>query len=271
MNVFRSCAGASVSPNPLTSKVTHAILATKVAKKAFYGNRRSMLSEAKRLILAVALDGHGVIYHRRREVVDALVEALYNQSLIFSKKEARFTYLALQEKAFAGQLSYEEMLRELHRELRLGSRLSLEQLHELIQRFSAEIEVDPELPSTLRELRSRGVRIGMLTNSIHPAHIKEEWLRKVGVDKLFDLVLSSVDERCKKPAPEFFHRFALRLGLSPEAVAFVGHDPQEIEGASNAGLLPIALNCPESRAGFHIRRLGELLMLPIWPGKKEVS
>lgn len=37
---------------------------------------------------ALALDGNGVVYRRKREVVDALVEALASQGLIFFKGEA---------------------------------------------------------------------------------------------------------------------------------------------------------------------------------------
>ncbi len=220
---------------------------------------------------ALALDGHGVIYRRKREVVDAVVEALASQGLIFSQEDGRSLYLALQDRAFAGDLSYAEMVRELHRQLGLGPRFSPHSLDHLIQTFSAEIDVDPDLTHTLGELRSRGVRIGMITNSIHSAQVKERWLKKAGVDKLFDLVVSSVEERCRKPDPEPFRRFAHRVGLSPQGVAFVGHDLQEILGAKKAGFVSIALGCPEAPADFHIRRLGELLELPIWPGKKEDS
>lgn len=224
----------------------------------------------RRLVWALALDGHGVVYHRKREVVDALVEALAEKGLIFSKEEARSLYLELQEQTFAGVLSYTQMVHELHRRLGLGSRVSPAYLDQLIQGFSAEIQVDPDLPRTLREIRSRGVRVGMITNSIHSAKVKIQWLRTAGVDDLFDLLLSSVEERCKKPSPEFFRRFAMHLALPPDHVAFLGHDRNEIEGAREAGLVTVALACPLASADFYIRRLGELLELPIWPEKKEV-
>lgn len=219
-------------------------------------------------VRALALDGHGVVYRRKREVVDALVETLENEGFIFSREEARLIYVALQNQTFSGELSYEEMVEKLYQELKLSPRLSLDQLHQLIQGLSAEIEIDPELSHTLLELRSRGVRIGMITNSIHPAKVKEGWLKQAGVLHLFDLVLSSVEERCKKPAPELFFRFALRLNVRPEAVAFVGHDAQEIGGAKEAGLITISLACVEAPADFHIWRIGELLRLPIWPEEK---
>lgn len=227
-----------------------------------------MVGEHK-VVLALALDGNGVVYRRRRDVVDALVEALASQGLIFSKEQARSHYLALQARTFKGELSYAEMVDALHRQLGIGSRLSTAQLDQLIQKFSAEIEIDPELPHVLQELRLRGIRVGMLTNSIHSAKVKIEWLRKAGVSHLFDLVVSSVEERCQKPSPELFQRFAARVAVPPERLAFVGHDPEEVEGAKKAGLVTIGLGCPMACADFYIRRLGELLELPIWPNRKE--
>ena len=223
----------------------------------------------RRVVQALALDGHGVVYRRKREVVDALMEALAEQGLIFSKEPARSLYLTLQEQTFAGALSYQGMVHELHHQLGLGSRISPAYLDQLIQRFSAEIEVDPDLPHTLRELRLRGVRVGMITNSIHPAKVKAQWLKTAGVADLFDLLLSSVEEGCKKPSPEFFHRFAARMTLPPGGVAFLGHDPEEIRGAREAGLVTVALTCPVAPADFHIRQFRELLELPIWPEKRQ--
>ncbi|MGB9757046.1 MAG: HAD family hydrolase [Candidatus Bipolaricaulaceae bacterium] len=220
---------------------------------------------------ALALDGNGVVYRRKREVVDALVEALASQGLIFSKEKLRSVYLELQERAFTGELPYKNMVEELHRQLSLGSQLALASLDQLIQKFSADIEIYPELPSVLRELRSRGIRVGMLTNSIHPAQVKAKWLRNVGVDDLFDLIVSSVEERCKKPSRELFQRFSARIGFPPQNIAFVGHEIEEIEGAKKAGFIAIALGCPEARADFHIQRLEELLRLPIWPEEKEAE
>lgn len=222
-----------------------------------------------KVVKALALDGNGVVYRRKREVVDALSEALASQGLIFSKAELRSLYLRLQERAFTGELSYKDMIEELHRQLGFSSQLLPTFLDQLIQKFSAEIEIDPELPRVLQELRSRGIRVGMLTNSIHPVHVKVEWLRRVGVSELFDLIVSSVEEGCKKPSSELFQRFANRIGFPSQDIAFVGHDVEEIEGAGRAGFLAVALGCPKARADFHIQRIEELLVLPIWPEKKE--
>ncbi len=215
---------------------------------------------------AVALDGHGVVYSRRREVADALADSLHTLGkLRLSPSEAKSLYLSLQERAFAGEITYDVMLAELACRLGLLPSDGASRLHAWIQSFSADIVVDPDLPPVLADLRSRGVTVGMVTNSVHPAHVKQQWLDQVGIAHLFDLIVSSVDERCQKPNPEIFRRFMAKVSLPPERTVFVGHDVGEVEGAKKAGMITICLRCTSSHADFEIRRLTELAALGVWP------
>lgn len=221
---------------------------------------------------AVALDGNGVVYTRSKEVVDSLIEALRKQGLIFLPDNvARKIYNQLQDEVFGGNLTYQDMLDQLVRMWGLPSQVESADLDRLIQKFSADIFVNPQLSFTLHALRARGVRVGMITNSIHSAMIKWTWLRQAGIAELFDLLLSSVDERLRKPDPEIFRQFARRFALKPKEVVFVGHDPEELRGAKEAGLITVGLQCAQGSADFQITRFGELLSLPIWPEGKETT
>jgi len=215
---------------------------------------------------ALALDGHGVVYSRNHEVVDALVSVLGAQGLLpLPPDEAKSLYLSLQERAFARKIPYKEMLAEFARGLGLPGPDGVTRLHTWVQEFSADIVVDPDLPGVLAELRARGVMVGMLTNSIHPNAVKRQWLEQEGIAHLFDLIVSSVDEQCRKPDPEIFRRFATQVGLPPEAIVFVGHDPVEIEGAKAAGMTTICLRCSCRQADYVVPRFSEVAELPLWP------
>ncbi|HAF71223.1 MAG: HAD-superfamily hydrolase, subfamily IA, variant 3 [Acetothermia bacterium 64_32] len=217
-------------------------------------------------VKALALDGHGVVYSRNREVPEAVVGALQGMGkLKVPPEEALRQYLSLQERAFSGELSYREMLARLAKAVGWEGVEAVEGIHRLIQRFSADIVVDPDLVSVLSRLRAGGVKIAMLTNSIHPAETKWDWLRRRGVDALFDLIYSSVEAGHKKPAPEIFSAFARSIGLSPGEVVFVGHDQAEVQGAKRAGLISVCLRCRCAEADFVCDRLGEILRLPVWP------
>lgn len=215
---------------------------------------------------ALALDGHGVVYHRNQEVPEAVVHALHGMGVLkVPPKEALKRYLSLQERAFAGELTYEDMVARFAEEVGWEEEQACEQIHRLIQRFSADIVLDPELEKVLSTLRERGVKIAMLTNSIHSAATKWDWLRKKGVDNLFDLIYSSVEAGYKKPEPGIFSAFATAVKLPPEEVAFVGHDPLEVQGAKRAGMITVCLGCRCAEADFACDRLGEVSELPIWP------
>jgi HAD superfamily hydrolase (TIGR01509 family) len=199
-------------------------------------------------------------------VVDALIDALQAQGwLPIAPSEAKSLYLSLQERAFARKIPYEKMLAEFARGLGLPEPDGITRLHDLVQEFSADIVVDPDLPGVLTELRARGVTVGMLTNSIHPDAVKRQWLEQAGIAHLFDLIVSSVDERCRKPDPEIFRRFTARVGLPPEATVFVGHDPSEIEGAKAAGMITVCLRCSCRQADYVVPRFSEVAELPLWP------
>lgn len=215
---------------------------------------------------AIALDGHGVVYYRNREVPEAVVEALEEMGKLRVPKEAALAhYLKLQERAFAGGVSYRDMLTELAEAVGWAGAEAAEEIHRLIQRFSAEIEIDPDLVTVLSKLRARGVKIAMLTNSIHSAQTKWDWLRKQRVDALFDHIYSSVESGYRKPDPRIFNAFAAQLGLAPAEVVFVGHDQAELQGAHKAGLRTVCLGGECARSEFQVERLGEILDLPIWP------
>ena len=210
-------------------------------------------------VKAIAFDGHGVIYHRPRRVIDVLLDYLEEKGLTIDREEAESLYLPLQREAFVGQMSSKEMIQRFCDMLALRS--FEEELLEVFQKASAAIELEPGLREVLERLRRCGLIIGMITNSVHPVSIKRAWLRQHGIEDLFDVILSSADEAVCKPSVEIFRRFASRLSLAPEEIVFVGHDEKEIKGAKAAGMVTVCFRCKEKIADFCITSLKELLEL----------
>lgn len=222
------------------------------------------------LVQVLTLDGHGVVYYRTIEVPDVVSERLVEEwNLSLSPAKVRNVYLSLQEEAFAETLSYEEMLHQFCQRVG-GSALGKEDyVDSLIEHYSAAIKLDPDLKSVLNELRRRGVIIGMITNSIHTATSKSKWLESNGVRELFDVIVSSIDEKCRKPDPEIYRRFSERTAIPIGRAAFVGHNSSEVKGAKEAGMITICLRCVCREADYEVRRFREILDLPIWPMVKE--
>jgi putative hydrolase of the HAD superfamily len=75
------------------------------------------------------------------------------------------------------------------------------------------------LISYLRRLRSRGVRLALLTNNVR--EFEPLWRATVPVDELFELVVNSAHEGIRKPDPDIYRRTLERLGLPGERCLFL--------------------------------------------------
>lgn len=98
-------------------------------------------------------------------------------------------------------------------------------------RFAAESTwVNPEAAETLRTLRARGLRTGLVTNSVTP--IARALLAPPGLLELLDALACS-DEAASKPAPDLVLLACRKLSVSPGETWFVG-DSRFDEGAATA-------------------------------------
>lgn len=147
-----------------------------------------------------------------------------------------------------------------------------EALQEFFLDFAANSVLLNDVTDTLRELRRRGYRIGVITNGY--TFLQDHKLGFSGLRPLVDITLVHQTEQIGKPHAEIFRRAAARLGVPCEACLFVGDHPiNDVGGARAAGMAavrvdygfppghpiydqPIAPEIPE------IHRLGELLDLP---------
>ena len=85
----------------------------------------------------------------------------------------------------------------------------------------------------LERLRAAGLVLGCVSDWDIGLH---EQLAKVGLDHLFDTVLTSAEAGAPKPQPPIFEEALRRLGVSPSRAVHVGDDEADMEGAKAAGL-----------------------------------
>ncbi|GEM46456.1 HAD family hydrolase [Deinococcus cellulosilyticus] len=93
----------------------------------------------------------------------------------------------------------------------------------------------PGTYTTLLELRSMGLKLGLITNGTHFSQ-----RAKIAFSRLaeyIDVILISEKEQLRKPDPEIFQRALKRLGVEARQCAFVGDDPlEDITGAAQVGM-----------------------------------
>src|SRR5215475_1980418 len=97
---------------------------------------------------------------------------------------------------------------------------------------------DPDAPGLLRHLRARGVRVGVLSNTMWPRSWHEDVFRRDGVLELIDGAVYTSEIDWTKPHPEAFRAAMAAVGVSdPAACVFVGDRPyDDVYGARQAGM-----------------------------------
>lgn len=117
-----------------------------------------------------------------------------------------------------------------------------EELHrEYCYCFPSHTTLFDDAVNTLRVLRERGYKTGIITNGSRL--LQNRKLDISGLRPLLDVVVVSGDEGVHKPDPELFRRVAARLCLAPEQCVYVGDHPlNDIQGAGEAGMHTVFLN-----------------------------
>lgn len=114
----------------------------------------------------------------------------------------------------------------------------------LAQRRNLEFDAlpFPRVKRTLRRLQQAGLRLAILTDST--SHLSElnDRIQRLGLDGLFDAVVSSVEIGVTKPQPASYSAAVCRLGLPLEELWFVSQSDTDLAGAAAAGLRTIAFN-----------------------------
>lgn len=97
----------------------------------------------------------------------------------------------------------------------------------------------------LAELRQRGYKIGLLTNSFMPMWMRDPELEAYHLLDYLDARVTSGDTGYLKPHPAIYHEILARLGTRPENAVFVGDRPvNDIAGANATGLISVLMNPP---------------------------
>ncbi|MGQ4891255.1 MAG: HAD family hydrolase [Candidatus Njordarchaeia archaeon] len=98
--------------------------------------------------------------------------------------------------------------------------------------------VDEGVEEVLRRLKSMGLKIGLVSNA--PGNFPINVLRRHGLDRYMDAMVTSYMVGVVKPHPKIFKEILSKLGVKPEEAIFVGDVPEiDIKGAKNLGMKAI--------------------------------
>ena len=108
------------------------------------------------------------------------------------------------------------------------------------QNVMASLELLQDRIVIVRELKERGLRVGLVTNNV--AEWQPFWLPRLPVD-LFEVVIDSAAVGHRKPEPAIYELALAQLGIDePSAVVFVDDFEWNVDGAVAVGM--VGLHCP---------------------------
>jgi putative hydrolase of the HAD superfamily len=191
----------------------------------------------------ILFDLDGTLFDRDA-TVQALVEA---QHAAFAPSLAGVTaadfvarVLELDDHGFCNK---SEVYATVVRELALPDGLAGELADDFWRRYRDHGRPFGDASSTLRALRRRGLKTGLITNG--RAVTQNGTIDAIDIRELLDTISISEVEGVRKPDQRIFARAVERLELAPSDCTFVGDHPEvDVAGARAAGLQAIWKRTP---------------------------
>jgi epoxide hydrolase-like predicted phosphatase len=115
-----------------------------------------------------------------------------------------------------------------------------------------EFVVNTPMEELVRELRSQGFRLGVLTNNI--AEFKAQWRTMLPFDELFDDVVDSHEVGMRKPNPAIYQLALARLGVEAERTAFLDDVASNVTAADAVGMRGVLVDVDPTEAVATVRR-----------------
>jgi putative hydrolase of the HAD superfamily len=105
-----------------------------------------------------------------------------------------------------------------------------------------------DVAETLQRLDDMGLKIGLISNTLWPAWVLKEELRRRGHSRHFDLMLFSPEVGFRKPSRKIFRRALKELELKGREAAFVGDClVEDVRGPQRVKMLTILKRHPRQR------------------------
>jgi len=97
-----------------------------------------------------------------------------------------------------------------------------------------ELRLYDGIKELLTSLKEQGRRLAVATNAYRSSTY--ESLRHLGIEPMFDVVMTAEDVPHPKPAPDMLYRILEELNTPKEEAVFIGDGPRDEEAAQAAGI-----------------------------------
>jgi putative hydrolase of the HAD superfamily len=131
--------------------------------------------------------------------------------------------------------------------------------------FLGRSELYPDTEPTLKELKKRNLKIGVLTDTAYGAD-KEYLISGVpDIIQYIDFFLASTDVGFRKPNSKGYFQLVKELNTNAADCMFVGDEEKDIIGANMAGMISVLIDRNDSKVDygqrFTIKSLEDILKI----------
>lgn len=216
---------------------------------------------------AIFFDAHGVLYYR--PTGDArLIAFLDVQGLAAGLQAAKKTHAHLHDLAMRGQVKLQDYRLAVLKTCGVRQPDLLTAGLAAMQADQADIALFAGVVETIRALKARKRKIGIITDAAVTKLCKLSWIRSCGLRVVWDAYANSMDLGTRKPDPLMYHTALEQARINPYDSVFVGHAAHELNGAHQVGLTTVAFNPdPGAEADYFIESFSGLLDLPLFRRK----
>jgi len=148
----------------------------------------------------------------------------------------------------------------------LYSSQTVDEMVEVYRSHKPDIRLNPEAISTLKGLRTMGIKLGIITDGL--CSVQKNKVRALGIKELVDIIIYT-DEIGKdywKPNSIAFLLASKSFSIEPCEATYIGNDPaKDFAGPNSVGMQSVHLcknkHCMEEscQASIHIASLDEVI------------
>lgn len=216
----------------------------------------------KRKIKVIFFDAGDILYHRpnkARHLNKFLTQHGINPEVINKSKREK-----LIDAAYQGKLGRHDCYKQILKLYGITDDIDIQAGMHAMGLDDKSVEIMPQVPETLHELKRKGFRLGIITDTALPIHVKLKWFDEAGFGDVWSTITSSKVLGYRKPNPKIYRHAMEQAQVSAGEAIFVGHKAYELTGASQMGLITVAYNYEkDANADFFIENFNDLKTLPI--------
>lgn len=117
--------------------------------------------------------------------------------------------------------------------------------------FQADAYPFPEAAETLKALKNKGIKTGILTDVAYGMDNEFSLKDFDMLTDYIDFILTSVDAGYRKPNKEGFLKTIEYFDILPDEMIYVGDEEKDIVGANSIGAVSVLINRSDTDKAFH--------------------